>query len=237
MAFCQNVTLPPNFPSTGADLAQDYDVTKKTLTTSDATNIMTLVRQQARLNGTETDAIILDKIEKLTDDNIEIILSGCGFGIYSPDMKTAEFKSKITAFNNDVKNTYCVYQALYRNALNDLFSNLSVSISDEKKVRAVTIAKKILIILAGVHRTELYLRQKSNSLVSSITSKNIDIDTNTDALKNQINVLESKSADAELYKRMVEYTEEKNRAHRNLLSLYAVLNIVGLGLIFYIAKE
>jgi uncharacterized membrane protein YhiD involved in acid resistance len=123
--------------------------------------------------------------------------------------------------------------------LNDLFLNLSTAstIDSGKNTRAITLAKKIIIILAGINRIERYLREKSSSFITSITSKNIDIDTNTDKLKEQIRVLESKSSDADLYKRMVEYTEEKNKAHRNLLSLYGMLNIVGLGLIFYIAKE
>lgn len=237
MAFCQGIQLPQGFPSTGPDLLKDYDITSKTLVTTGATSIITLIKQQANINGTEKESVIISNIETLSDDKIQTILSGCGFGTYSPESNSDIFKSKVATFNSDVKITYCVYQSLYRNSLNDLFSNLSVPISSDKNQRAVLLAKKIIIVLAGTNRIEKYLRERSSSLITSVTSKNVDINTNTDKLKEQIQILESKSADADLYKRMVEYTEEKNRAHRNLLSLYTALNIVGLGLIFYIAKE
>jgi hypothetical protein len=239
VSFCKGIVLPQGFPSTGADLLKDYDITTKTLTVTGATNVMTLIKQQAGINDADDESRIIDKIDAISDDKIKIIIEGCGFTGFAVSASSSDFKAAVAAFNADVKTTYCVYQNLYRNSLNDLFLNLSTAstIDSGKNTRAITLAKKIIIILAGINRIERYLREKSSSFITSITSKNIDIDTNTDKLKEQIRVLESKSSDADLYKRMVEYTEEKNKAHRNLLSLYAMLNIVGLGLIFYIAKE
>lgn len=239
VSFCNGIVLPQGFPSTGADLLKDYDITTKTLTATGATNVMTLIKQEAGIIDADDESQIIDKINAISDDKIKRIIEGCGFTGFAANTSSSDFKTAVAAFNADVKTTYCVYQSLYRNSLNDLFANLSTAstINTDKNTRAVTLAKKIIIILAGINRIELYLRKESSLFITSITSKNIDIDTNTDKLKEQIRVLESKSSDADLYKRMVEYTEEKNKAHRNLLSLYGMLNIVGLGLIFYIAKE
>ena len=238
-SFCRGINLPQGFPSTGVDLLKDYDITEKTLKTSGATNIMTLIKQQANISDADSETQIIEKINGLTDDKIKTIIEGCGVTGFAASTSSSEFKTAMATFNTDVKTTYCVYQSLYRNSLNNLFIGLSSSptIDSAKNTRAIILAKKIIIILAGVDRIERYLREKSASFITSITSTNIDVDTNTNKLKEQLRILESKSADADLYKRMVEYTEEKNKAHRNLLSLYAMLNIVGLGLIFYIAKE
>jgi hypothetical protein len=55
-------------------------------------------------------------------------------------------------------------------------------------------------------------------------------------LSEQNEILNRESAAADLHKRMVEYTIEKNKANTNLLTLYGVLNIVALSMIFYIAR-
>jgi hypothetical protein len=49
--------------------------------------------------------------------------------------------------------------------------------------------------------------------------------------------LNSENSITELRKRMVEYTEEKNRSAMNLLSLYGFLNLVAIGLLFYVARS
>lgn len=69
------------------------------------------------------------------------------------------------------------------------------------------------------------------------SNRNNDIEDTTEKLQAQLATLTSQDADRKLYGRMVEYTEEKNQAHRNLLGMYTVLNLVALGLIFYIAKD
>lgn len=235
--FCTGVTLPQNFPVTGSNLLKDYDITSKTLVESGATNFMILTKTQSSLSDNSNEEDILDKISNLNDTQVQSIINGCGVVPMNTTEEAAAFKEMIAKFGDDIKITYCVYQALYRNSLNDLFSNLSTPISDEKKTRAVILNKKILIIIAGVNRVEKYLQEQSTKFTDSITSTNMGIDKNTASLSEQIKTLESKAADSELHKRMVEYTEEKNKAHRNLLSLYTVLNAVALGLIFYIAKE
>ena len=55
-------------------------------------------------------------------------------------------------------------------------------------------------------------------------------------LKAQGANLESDGAAADLRKRMVEYTKEKNRATNNLLTLYAVLNIVAIGVLVTLSR-
>jgi hypothetical protein len=57
----------------------------------------------------------------------------------------------------------------------------------------------------------------------------------TELLKQQ-DILSRETATADLHKRMVDYTTEKNKANTNLLTLYGILNITAIAMIFYISR-
>ena len=56
-------------------------------------------------------------------------------------------------------------------------------------------------------------------------------------LKKQHNTLTDEITASKLNNRMVDYTIEKNKANQNLLTLFGVLNIVALGIIYGIASS
>jgi hypothetical protein len=85
-------------------------------------------------------------------------------------------------------------------------------------------------------------KQKANSSVKRRKHINeMDLNTNLqstfDTLQSHNQLLNSETSVADLRKRMVEFTEEKNRSALNLLSLYGFLNLVAIGLLFYIARS
>ena len=159
-----------------------------------------------------------------------------GFVEFTSSVDAAnELEVNMEKFKADTKKTYCAYRYLYKKSLDRLFTSLSQVNSTDLEA-AVLNAKKLLVVIAIVNRVSKYLSQIGYDLTKAGDIK-ASIDKNTEDLRGQLAILQDKSSKTELYKRMVEYSEEKNRAHRNLLSLYSVLNIVGLGLIFYIAKD
>jgi hypothetical protein len=237
-SFCNGQQMPANMPVTGAELINDYDVATSQIKNIGATNFYTLIKTTANIAvESNTDIQIINAIDNLTDDNIKSVLISSGVQEIESVEDVTGFREKLSGFLGDVKRTYCVYEKLYRSSLNDLFSNLSVAISDDKLKRAVQLNKKLLIIIAGVNRVDKFLKNQSVEFINEISAAKNTLESNTEKLKKHLSILEGKNAEVELHQRMAEYTEEKNRANRNLLSIYTLLNAVALGLIFYIGKE
>ena len=76
----------------------------------------------------------------------------------------------------------------------------------------------------------------TSALQSEINAVNGSLAKRREDLLEQRDILQRETAAADLHKRMAEYTTEKNRANQNLLTLYAVLNVTALAMIFYIAR-
>jgi SMC interacting uncharacterized protein involved in chromosome segregation len=72
---------------------------------------------------------------------------------------------------------------------------------------------------------------------TEINEMNTNLQSTFDTLQSHNQLLNSETSVADLRKRMVEFTEEKNRSALNLLSLYGFLNLVAIGLLFYIARS
>lgn len=234
--FCSGITFPAVADN---QITYEYDVNTNTFVSSGATNIYVLTTACFDANVTiqSDENAILDNIDRLGSDVlVSDIMKPLGFVEYTASVDAAnEFEVKMDKFKADTKKTYCAYRHLYKKSLDRLFASLS-SVNDTDLQISVINAKKVLVVVAIVNRISKYLTDIGYDLTKAQDIK-ASIDKNTEEIKGQLDVLQDKSSKTELYKRMVEYTEEKNRAHRNLLSLYSVLNIVGLGLIFYIAKE
>ena len=99
---------------------------------------------------------------------------------------------------------------------------------------ALNIKLNDLIMLSnGVAQNRLTLAQTNATTANQI---NTELQTHAMNLQKQAAILKDKSSTTELYKRMVEYTEEKNKANRNLLSLYSFLNVVALGMLVYVYR-
>lgn len=234
--FCSGITFPAVADN---QITYDYDVKNNTFVSSGAANIyvLTCARFDANVTIQSDENAILDNIDRLGSDVlVSDIMKPLGFVEYTASVDAAkEFEVKMDKFKADTKKTYCAYRHLYKKSLDRLFASLS-SVKDADLQISVVNAKKVLVVIAIVNRISKYLTDIGYDLTKAQDIKT-SINKNTEDIKGQLGVLQDKSSKTELYKRMVEYTEEKNRAHRNLLSLYSVLNIVGLGLIFYIAKE
>jgi isopenicillin N synthase-like dioxygenase len=86
-----------------------------------------------------------------------------------------------------------------------------------------------------------YIAQKRSTETreqnTEINSLNSSIRSTFDTLQAHSKMLNSETSLSDLRKRMVEFTEEKNRSALNLLSLYGFLNLVAIGLLFYIARS
>jgi len=157
--------------------------------------------------------------------------------------------SKETATMEKIKQEYCFYYARYKYALESLFDKLvntskSTQLSDSDKgdiTNKLNSAKTFNEKLNDLIQITNYIAQKRASEMraqnTEINALNSGIQSTFDTLQAHRKMLNSETSISDLRKRMVEYTEEKNRSALNLLSLYGFLNLVAIGLLFYIARS
>jgi hypothetical protein len=157
----------------------------------------------------------------------------------------AQESATMTALQNE----FCYKYVRYKFALEDLFETLSrtsagSSLTDAQKL---TIEQKI--------QTAKDLNQKLNDIIqftnfisnkrvvemrdqnSTINTLNNNLRDMYGRLQQQNSILRKESSITDLRQRMVQFTEEKNQSASNLLSLYGFLNLVAVGLLFYIARS
>lgn len=144
---------------------------------------------------------------------------------------------------------FCYMYVRYKYALEDLFNTLVRTSAGEALTAAqkITIERKIdtsrtiNIKLNDIIQFTNFLSQKrvtemrdQNSVINTMNTNIKDI---YGKLQEQNAILRKEDSIADLRKRMVEYTQEKNQSATNLLSLYGFLNLVALGLLFYAARS
>jgi hypothetical protein len=148
-----------------------------------------------------------------------------------------------------LQSEFCFYYVRYKFALEDLFETLSrtsaaSSLTDAQRrtiETKITNAKNLNIKLNDMIQLTNSIAVKRSSemrdqnLTINMLNENIkDVYTR---LQRQNEILRKEDSITELRKRMVDFTEEKNQSAVNLLSLYGFLNLVALGLLFYVARS
>lgn len=148
-----------------------------------------------------------------------------------------------------IQQEYCFYYFRYKYALETLFDKLvttskmtSLPDTDKADIQSkLTRAKNFNEKLNDIIQITNYISQKRATEMrdqnTEINTLNSSIKSTFDTLQAHSKMLNSETSLSDLRKRMVEYTEEKNRSALNLLSLYGFLNLVAIGLLFYIARS
>lgn len=144
---------------------------------------------------------------------------------------------------------FCFYYVRYKFALEDLFETLSRTSAGSSLTgpQRATIETKIsnaknlntklndMIQITNAIAKRRSSEMRDQNLTINLMNENIkDVYTR---LQEQNAILRKEDSVADLRKRMVEFTQEKNQSASNLLSLYGFLNFVALGLLFYVARS
>lgn len=160
------------------------------------------------------------------------------------DLPTTELQTM-----NDLKDEFCFYYARYKYALDQLFTKLTttstagtVSAAEQTSINTyLQKARDFNQKLNDLIQISNYLSVKrvgdASTQSAEVNSLNTQIASTFDTLKKHHAMLSKENSEAELRKRMVEYTQEKNKSSTNLLQLYGVLNIVAIGLLLYIYRS
>ena len=177
----------------------------------------------------------LSQITKGTREQTKLILETIG-------------QKESSTFTN-IQNEFCYYYVRYKFCLNDLFNSLvtvssGTTLTTDQQNEIQTKLNKAgefnnklndliqITNFIAVKRSEEMRQENTN-----INELNSSISTIYGKLANQNKILEEQDAASHLKKRMVEFTKEKNTSATNLLGLYGFLNLVSIGLLFYIATK
>lgn len=148
-----------------------------------------------------------------------------------------------------IQQEYCFYYFRYKYSLETLFDKLvntskltNLPDTDKADIQSkLTRAKNFNEKLNDIIQITNYISQKRATEMrdqnTEINTLNSSIKSTFDTLQAHSKMLNSETSLSDLRKRMVEYTEEKNRSALNLLSLYGFMNLVAIGLLFYIARS
>jgi hypothetical protein len=233
-----NTTKKSVFPTTGLSRDSNDRLTNAALQTI----YEALISQKRLVSGTEFK-IKLEEIRAKQNqqtkakgrDEVQKILE---------DLPTSELTTM-----NDLKEEFCWYYARYKYALDQLFTKLSqtssagtIAASDQQvinmylqKARDFNTKLNDLIQISNFLATKRVSDASTQS--AEVNALNDRISSTFDTLKQHHQMLQKENSEAELRKRMVEYTQEKNKSSTNLLQLYGVLNIVAVGLLLYIYRS
>jgi hypothetical protein len=166
-----------------------------------------------------------------------------------PASPLALYVQKERTMLDSIKAEYCYYEGRYRYALNRLLDAVAQSsLPATNNTSQQGSFEVYLPITKSLNQKLNDLTQVSNAIAKAryslsrtdneqIQSMNNAIAARSETLKEHATILKSDTSAADLRKRMVEYSNEKNNATNNLLTLYAVLNIVAIGVLVSLARS
>jgi len=154
------------------------------------------------------------------------------------------YNNEIAKFLTIIAKEYCHYQKNYFIALNNFlaqYANTSGGSGgtdlNNSQAAALLLNQKVNTHISMVY----YLANKNianlSSLQGQIGQLNTNIATSTSKLQAQADILTNYNKKNDLFRQMTEYTEEKNRANKNLIAVYFTLNVVAIASLFIIARS
>jgi hypothetical protein len=160
--------------------------------------------------------------------------------------QTDEYVAKLDEFINTVKMEYMFYDARYRYSLGKLLAAIrqaymtptedTTRIINVYLVYTQTLNRKVNDLTQLMNAITDTLLQTSDAMQASLTEFKEKLAKQREKLDKQNKIITSSEAVTKLQKEMVKYSEEKSRYTDNLLKMYSFLNIVVLGLLFYIYR-
>jgi len=149
-----------------------------------------------------------------------------------------DFATKSKALRDSMQAEYCFYYNRYIWALTKVLTDATQSgavVDPAVKNNAAALNTKLNTIL-------LVMKSAVNSRMNTLTSYyntdvnmlNGNLDKARENLARDSKALQNNDLKSDVQAAMVEYSIEKNSSSRNLLAVYGFMNIVAVGLLFYL---
>lgn len=161
--------------------------------------------------------------------------------------KVDDFLKKDKEFTSALKAEYCFYDSRYKYALRLLIEKLQEGYTASNQQNAQLI-QTYLQTTNGLNRRLNHITQLCNAIAqnrtqysqaknSSISDLNGELSSRSKKLAEQNKILSSQQASTLLLKDMAKYSKEHVDSTNNILSLYTFMNIIVLGLLFYLYRS
>jgi hypothetical protein len=165
----------------------------------------------------------------------------------SPDTKVPlqEFVRKENKVYETIKQEYCFYERRYFAALDRFLQSLAdnslrgqpEATVQDKLNKALQLNQKVTLLTQIGNGIAQLRYSQANIYDADINNINKNLQERRKQLMEQRDILTRETAASDLHKRMVSYTTEKNKANQNLLTLYGILNVTAIAMIFYISRS
>ena len=147
-------------------------------------------------------------------------------------------------FQELIKAEYCWYESRYFAGLNMFLQSLSnASFRGQNEAVASRLEatrilnQKVTLLTQIVNGIAKYRFGQYTRFQGDINSLNSGLKDRQKQLLEQGTILRKETAAADVHKKMVEYTVEKNKANQNLLTVFGVLNVVAIAMVYYVARS
>jgi hypothetical protein len=163
------------------------------------------------------------------------------------DISNVNIELYITKQNElmtNLKSEYEYYYIRYQEALKTFLNNLAASQQRDTTAETtewLNISRTLNTRLNDLYQIFTYLSsyylaqsKESNRTINEINNQ---LSERSKLINSHGEILNKSTANKELYDKMAEYSKEKAKATNNLLSIYAGMNLVALGILFYVYKS
>jgi hypothetical protein len=151
-----------------------------------------------------------------------------------------------------MKTEFCYYNARYRYAVTQFLQYATAAAppaqgsssaapannptADDWLTALRTLARRMIDMLSIMTYITQRRMTEYGEAGPEVAKRNADLIMRLNALKDQKAGLDKPTAEVDVSERMMAYTKEKARANRNLIALYSFLNLVALGMLFYVYR-
>jgi hypothetical protein len=159
------------------------------------------------------------------------------------------FATAAASLRNKIYTEYCFYYVRYQfilaSLLNDAISLTSAQVNgtpfQTKKASTQLINMKlnqIIQVLQSLMKSRaLSLEKFYGAGAGSVNQLNTHLTQVSTSLQNHSRLLSKNNLTQDIQASMIEYTKEKNASSTNLLAIYGFMNIVAVGLLFYLYRS
>ena len=159
----------------------------------------------------------------------------------------ADFSLKSSMLRSAVDKEYCFYYKRYMYILKDVLMTAATSgdsittdsIYLKKKANAEVINMKlnqILQVMQGLVNSRLGSLKTYYGGTTGVNKMNDDLNKTRSKLLTHTELLKNVNMEKDVRSSMIDYSLEKNSSSRNLLGIYGFMNIVAVGLLFYLYR-
>jgi hypothetical protein len=184
------------------------------------------------------------------NDNPEVNTSLSQYNLNS----ASTFATKSAELRTKINTEYCYYYSRYRWALQYVLTTaVSSSVEDltrwnadtnsdyyKRKVAAEQINRKLnqlIQILQALVNNRLTTLNSYYGTGSGVNRVNEELNTIRAKLQTDSQKLKDSQMETNVKSSMMEYSIEKNNASRNMLAIYGFLNIIAVGMIYFLYKN